>query len=100
MPCHAVIGPDATSSPAAAVDGLPPVLLAVSDLDQLFEDPRRCRPVHINSDLIFGLFDLLALDFCPHLAGLPDRRLLPPGRNALRYGRRLAAWTTRLIVLR
>ena len=27
------------------------------------------------SDLIFGLFDLLELDFCPHLAGLPDRRL-------------------------
>ena len=27
------------------------------------------------SDLIFALFDLLELDFCPHLAGLPDRRL-------------------------
>lgn len=27
------------------------------------------------SDLIFGLFDLVDLDFCPHLAGLPDRRL-------------------------
>src|ERR1019366_7045196 len=25
-------------------------------------------------DVIFGLFDLLGLEFAPHLAGLPDRR--------------------------
>ena len=27
------------------------------------------------SDLVFGLFDLVDLEFAPHLAGLPDRRL-------------------------
>jgi Tn3 transposase DDE domain len=43
------------------------------------------------SDLIFGLFDLLALDFCPHLARASGPAALPPGRNALRYGRRPAA---------
>ncbi len=42
-------------------------------------------------DLIFGLFDLLELDFCPHLAGLPDRRLyhLPGMRHDTPAGRLL-----------
>jgi TnpA family transposase len=43
------------------------------------------------SDLIFGLFDLLELDFCPHLAGLPDRRLyhVPEMRSDTAAGRLL-----------
>ncbi|MBV9327625.1 MAG: Tn3 family transposase [Chloroflexi bacterium] len=51
---------------------MPPCLSRTYALDQ--HTPPQSRNVHINSDIVFGLFMLLGYRFCPRLADLGDTR--------------------------